>query len=128
MTHSGRCHCGAIRYQTAGAPKDVVRCHCVDCRRSSGAPMVAWAGFAESDLAIAQGNRKTVNSSGTAMRSFCANCGAGRRVDGGRIETFPIGIDAREVETAIGEQLTCIGVGPVAHGSPVEALRRSAIL
>ena len=77
MTHSGQCHCGAIRYQTAGAPKDVVRCHCVDCRRSSGAPMVAWAGFAESDLSVTQGAPKTVNSSGAAMRSFCADCGTG---------------------------------------------------
>lgn len=77
MTHSGQCHCGAIRYRAAGTPKDVALCHCIDCRRSSGAPMVAWAGFAESDVAVTQGTPKTVNSSGTAMRSFCADCGTG---------------------------------------------------
>jgi hypothetical protein len=39
--------------------------------------MVAWAGFAENELTVTQGNPKTINSSGTAMRSFCADCGTG---------------------------------------------------
>jgi hypothetical protein len=39
--------------------------------------MVAWAAFAESDVTVTQGNPKTVNSSGAAMRSFCADCGTG---------------------------------------------------
>jgi len=77
MTHCGRCHCGAIRYEASGAPRHVALCHCTDCRRSSGAPMVAWAAFAESDVTVTQGNPKTVNSSGAAMRSFCADCGTG---------------------------------------------------
>ena len=39
--------------------------------------MVAWAAFAESDLTVTQGTPKTINSSGAAMRSFCAECGSG---------------------------------------------------
>jgi hypothetical protein len=39
--------------------------------------MVAWAGFAENEVTVTQGSPKTVNSSGTAMRSFCADCGTG---------------------------------------------------
>ena len=77
MPHIGRCHCGAIRYEVAGAPKDVSLCHCSDGRRSAGAPMVAWAAFAESDLTVMRGTPKTINSSGAAMRSFCADCGTG---------------------------------------------------
>jgi hypothetical protein len=77
MPHVGQCHCGAIRYELAAEPKDVSLCHCSDCRRSSGAPVVAWAGFAERDLRVTRGTPKTINSSGAARRSFCADCGTG---------------------------------------------------
>ncbi|MFN2374917.1 MAG: GFA family protein [Candidatus Binatia bacterium] len=77
MPRTGRCHCGAIHYRVDAEPKHVVLCHCGDCRRSSGAPMVAWAAFAEEDLVVTQGSPKTINSSGAAMRSFCADCGSG---------------------------------------------------
>jgi hypothetical protein len=39
--------------------------------------MVAWAAFADSDFTLTQGAPKTYNSSGSAMRSFCADCGTG---------------------------------------------------
>ena len=39
--------------------------------------MVTWAAFAESSLSLTKGVPKTINSSGTAMRSFCADCGSG---------------------------------------------------
>lgn len=77
MTHTGHCHCGAIQYQVSGEPKVVALCHCTDCQRSAGAPMVAWAMFQEQDLQVTRGTPKTINSSGTAMRSFCADCGNG---------------------------------------------------
>jgi hypothetical protein len=77
MTATGRCHCGAIRYQVTGEPKNSCLCHCTDCQRSSGAPMVAWAAFAENDFAVTQGTPKTINSSGASMRSFCPDCGTG---------------------------------------------------
>lgn len=77
MTRSGRCLCGAIRYELSGEPEVVALCHCADCRRSSGAPMVAWAMFSEASLTVTKGEPKTINSSGTAMRSFCAACGSG---------------------------------------------------
>ena len=77
MTHSGQCRCGAIRYQLTGAPQTVALCHCRDCQRSAGAPMVTWAMYPEASLSVTQGQPKTVNSSGTAMRSFCPDCGSG---------------------------------------------------
>ncbi|MFO7704117.1 MAG: GFA family protein [Halopseudomonas sp.] len=77
MPYSGRCLCGAIRYQLSGTPQVTVLCHCRDCQRSAGAPMVAWAMFPEAALTLTQGQPKTINSSGTAMRSFCADCGSG---------------------------------------------------
>lgn len=89
MSHSGQCLCGAIKYVLTGAPNIVALCHCRDCQRSAGAPMVSWAMFPESALTIIQGQPKTINSSGTAMRSFCSECGSGLFY---RNETFLPGI------------------------------------
>ncbi len=77
MTYSGGCLCGAIRYQLGGEPKVVALCHCNDCRRSAGAPMVTWAMYPESALTVRGGQVKTINSSGSALRSFCPDCGTG---------------------------------------------------
>jgi len=77
MTHAGGCHCGAVRYEVAGEPMHVVLCHCSDCRKSAGAPMVAWAMFADDAFRVTSGEAKTRNSSGAALRSFCGDCGTG---------------------------------------------------
>ncbi|MBS7806932.1 GFA family protein [Variovorax sp. PCZ-1] len=77
MTYSGRCLCGSIAYQLSGEPIGVSLCHCNDCRRSAGAPMVSWAMYLEGALSVTKGQAKTINSSGTSMRSFCADCGTG---------------------------------------------------
>lgn len=76
MTHQGGCHCGAVRYEVAGEPQHVALCHCSDCRKSSGAPMVAWAAFTEDQFKLIEGEPVTFNSSGSAMRSFCPKCGS----------------------------------------------------
>lgn len=77
MTHTGGCHCGAVRYWVSGEPQHVALCHCADCRKSAGAPMVAWAAFAEREVTITKGETKNFNSSGSALRSFCSDCGTG---------------------------------------------------
>ena len=77
MGRSGGCHCGAIRYDVDGEPQHVALCHCSDCRRSAGAPMVSWAAFTADALTVTQGQPVTFNSSGAAMRSFCGTCGTG---------------------------------------------------
>ena len=77
MTLQGGCQCGAVRYEVNGTPQHVALCHCADCRKSAGAPMVAWAAFAETEFALLQGDLTTFNSSGTALRSFCPKCGTG---------------------------------------------------
>jgi hypothetical protein len=77
MEHQGGCHCGAVRYKVSGEPQHVALCHCSDCRKSAGAPMVAWAAFAEDEFTLLQGELTVFNSSGTALRSFCPKCGTG---------------------------------------------------
>jgi hypothetical protein len=77
MALSGGCQCGAVRYEVDGVPQHSALCHCSDCRKSSGAPMVAWAAFAEAEFKVTKGEAKTINSSGASMRSFCGDCGTG---------------------------------------------------
>lgn len=77
MTLPGGCQCGAVRYEVSGEPKHIALCHCSDCRKSAGAPMVAWAAFDEGDFRITKGSVRCFNSSGQAMRNFCPDCGTG---------------------------------------------------
>jgi hypothetical protein len=77
MALQGGCQCGAVRYEVNGTPQHVALCHCSDCRKSAGAPMVSWAAFAEAKFTLVQGELTTFNSSGSAMRSFCSTCGTG---------------------------------------------------
>ena len=41
----GRCLCGAVRFTADGPPKWTGYCHCQSCRRHTGAPVSAYAGF-----------------------------------------------------------------------------------
>jgi hypothetical protein len=49
-------------------------CHCSDCRRSTGAPLVSW-GLAPMDKVTIEGTPKVYASSEHARRHFCGDCG-----------------------------------------------------
>lgn len=73
---SGRCQCGAISYEATGEPAHSALCHCSDCRRSAGAPMVGWALYPQDAVAIT-GEPTRYQSSEHATRHFCGTCGTG---------------------------------------------------
>lgn len=75
-TVTGGCHCGAIRYVASGEPQHYALCHCGDCRRHAGAPMVGWIAFATGQVAV-DGEPTTYASSATGRRQFCGRCGTG---------------------------------------------------
>ncbi len=77
MKLEGGCQCGAVRYSVEGQPEHVALCHCSDCRKSAGAPTVAWGAFKSSEFALTAGSPAVYNSSGASMRHFCATCGSG---------------------------------------------------
>ena len=76
MALTGRCRCGAVRYAAEGEPAHSALCHCADCRRSSGAPMVGWAMFPRERVTI-EGTPTTYESSPGTIRQFCGVCGTG---------------------------------------------------
>lgn len=77
MTMTGGCHCGAIRYEVEGEPFTHALCHCSDCRRHAGAPMVGWTMYPETAVRLTRGTPKVYQSSDHGRRHFCGDCGTG---------------------------------------------------
>jgi hypothetical protein len=74
---TGHCHCGAVRYEVDAEPKWSALCHCADCRRHAGAPVVGWIAFSAKSLKVVQGKPKVYRSSEHGRRHFCPDCGTG---------------------------------------------------
>jgi hypothetical protein len=74
--HHGRCLCGAVEFDIIGRMRDVVWCHCSQCRRWHG----HFGGYTAStwqDIAL-RGEDKLVwyKSSDQARRGSCRHCGS----------------------------------------------------
>lgn len=72
---TGGCSCGRVRYVATGKPYKVSYCHCIDCRRATGAPVVVAVMFVESRFRFSQGEPKLYESSEQVFRGFCDICG-----------------------------------------------------
>ncbi len=72
---NGGCFCGAIRYEAGGTPFHQTNCHCSICRRTTGAPFVAWFSVPRSEFRLIRGAPTRFRSSPKGMRTFCAHCG-----------------------------------------------------
>jgi hypothetical protein len=72
---AGHCQCGFIRYEAEGPPSNETNCHCSICRRSSGAPFVAWLSVSRATFRISEGEPAFFRSSDHAVRTFCPRCG-----------------------------------------------------
>ncbi len=77
MAELGGCHCGAVRYEVQGVPEHAALCHCTDCRKSAGAPVVGWTAFKADRFRTVWGEAVSFNSSGASVRHFCGACGTG---------------------------------------------------
>ena len=71
----GGCPCGALRYEADAEPVDSGYCHCSLCRRSTGAPVLAFASFPVSSFSYTVGRPAVYPSSSWGQREFCAHCG-----------------------------------------------------
>jgi hypothetical protein len=76
---TGRCLCGAIRYESFEEPRLTVNCYCRDCQRSSGCAYVPRLYFSRSAVTI-RGDvtyYEVVADSGDRFsRGFCSVCGS----------------------------------------------------
>jgi hypothetical protein len=67
--HTGGCLCGAVRYSVDGPLRQVVACHCSQCRRTSGHHAAATA--ARRASVLVEGSVAWYESRAGARRGFC---------------------------------------------------------
>lgn len=74
--HTGRCLCGAVTFQTRGRLREVVACHCSQCRRQSGFYYAATS--VSNDRLTVKGGEEVAwyRASPSAERGFCKQCGS----------------------------------------------------
>src|SRR5438046_9743280 len=74
MELPGGCLCGGTRYVLKSRPFALIDCHCIDCRRSAGAPYVQWGSVPRQDLVGTKGEPRKI-AYADRIRSFAACCG-----------------------------------------------------
>lgn len=72
---TGGCACGHIRYEASQRPADPGYCHCATCRKSAGAPVMAFADVALAAFRYTSGTPAVFRSSERGERRFCPLCG-----------------------------------------------------
>ncbi len=97
---TGGCYCGAVRYQAEGEPFERAVCWCEMCRRTSGAPGLAWFSVREGDFRWTAGTPVRFASSPEAEREFCGACGTQltfrRHDEAGRVDLTTGSLDDPE--------------------------------
>ena len=88
MAVTGQCICGAVRFEVDGPLRDVLLCHCTECRRWAGHTWAATeAAWTDLDFSEDRGLRwiDSPDSEYDARRGFCSECGSSLfwRVPGG---------------------------------------------
>jgi hypothetical protein len=76
---TGRCLCGAVRYRVDGRLRDVLICHCEECRRWHGHVSACTAAKREDLVLTEQRGLRWLDSPRSdahARRGFCAECGS----------------------------------------------------
>lgn len=75
--YRGGCQCGAVRFSYEGPSLWCAHCHCTQCQRTHGAPLVTWVGVAEERFHLERGGGlRWYHSSAAAERGFCSTCGS----------------------------------------------------
>jgi hypothetical protein len=74
--HDGGCECGAVKYRVKGRMRDVLVCHCGQCRRFHGHPP-GYSAARRAEMEIeGKGNIAWYASSADAKRGYCRHCGS----------------------------------------------------
>lgn len=78
MSNSGRCYCGAVRYESEGDPAMKGQCHCRECQYISGGDVHHFMAVPEAGFKYTQGSPNSFTRSdleNPVTREFCGNCG-----------------------------------------------------
>jgi hypothetical protein len=73
---AGGCQCRGVRYEVRGNLRDVIACHCVQCRRTSGHFVAATACRRGSFTVVKSDTLKWYVAVPGYRRGFCGECGS----------------------------------------------------
>ena len=73
---TGGCMCGAVRYAVHGPLRDIITCHCAQCRRSSGHFVAATACRREYLELLQDEGLQWYSAVAGHRRGFCQRCGS----------------------------------------------------
>ncbi len=74
--HKGSCLCGGVSFELHGDMRDVLACHCIQCRKTSGHYWAATSVQRENLTLTKRDTLRWYASSKSAERGFCSHCGA----------------------------------------------------
>ena len=96
--HTGGCICGAIRFTVQAPMREVLACHCRECRRMSGHYFAATAARHENLEITENAGLVWYQSSAASRRGFCGRCGSSLFFDHGPDWSIGIAAGAFDVE------------------------------
>ncbi|WVT75014.1 GFA family protein [Sinorhizobium chiapasense] len=74
--HKGTCLCGAVRFAAHGELRELIYCHCSQCRKQTGLYYAA-TNVEDRNLEVEGAENLTwYRASETAGRGFCRHCGS----------------------------------------------------
>jgi hypothetical protein len=99
--HEGGCDCRAVRYEVRGPMRDVVNCHCGQCRRTHG-HFGAYTSVARDRLRFTEdAGLCWYQSSPTTRRGFCGRCGSSIFWDRAGLPTISIAAGTLDPPTGL---------------------------
>lgn len=75
IQHRGHCRCESVVISVSAEPEVSVYCHCDDCCRSTGAPVIAAIGMPKRAITWETEIKLGNYANGTCTRTFCTLCG-----------------------------------------------------
>ncbi|MFI5306019.1 MAG: GFA family protein, partial [Polyangiales bacterium] len=74
----GSCMCGGVKYEATGPLTLMARCHCVQCRKASGAEFATNGNVPADGFHLVSGEDllRRYESSPGKFRVFCGRCGS----------------------------------------------------
>jgi hypothetical protein len=101
---TGRCLCGAVRFEVRGQLRDVFTCRCVECRRWSGHVFAASAARREDIVFVEERGLRWIDSPESeshARRGFCRECGSSLFWDPPRRDTIAVAAGSLDEPTGL---------------------------
>lgn len=101
MSVKGSCECQGVVFELIGELRDVVFCHCSQCRKTSGHYWAATQVSKENLNLIKATSLSWYDSSDKARRGFCSVCGSSMFYERKGIDKISVSAGSLEIPTSL---------------------------